>query len=120
MRAWWCTTEINARQLAAEEIGEAVDLATCDVSFISVTLILPAVAPLLRPAGKWLYWSNRSLKPARAKWARAASCAGPRFHQAACQRVERAAADLGFRTDVIESPILGAEGNQEFLLYAHH
>ena len=44
---------INARHLAASEIGEAVDLATCDVSFISVTLILPAIAPLLRPTGSF-------------------------------------------------------------------
>ena len=40
---------INARHLRFEDIGEPVDLATLDVSFISVTLILPAVAPILRP-----------------------------------------------------------------------
>ena len=40
----------------------------------------------------------------------------PELHQAACERVESAVRQLGFRTDIIESPILGAEGNKEFLL----
>jgi 23S rRNA (cytidine1920-2'-O)/16S rRNA (cytidine1409-2'-O)-methyltransferase len=44
----------------------------------------------------------------------------PALHHAACERVEHAARQLGFETSVTESPILGAEGNKEFLLYAHH
>src|SRR5438093_806536 len=43
---------LNARYLELRDIGEPVDLATLDVSFISVTLILPAVARLLRPVGR--------------------------------------------------------------------
>ena len=43
---------LNARYLELRDIGEPVDLATLDVSFISVTLILPAVVRLLRPAGR--------------------------------------------------------------------
>src|ERR1700722_11741073 len=39
---------INARELQPTEIGEPADLLTCDVSFISVTLILPAIVPLLQ------------------------------------------------------------------------
>ena len=51
----------------SNEIGEPVDLAVCDVSFISATLILPAIVPLLRSGRpRWLYWSSRSLKWARA------------------------------------------------------
>jgi len=111
---------INARHLAAEEIGEAVDLVTCDVSFISVTLILPAVVPLLRPAGQMVILVKPQFEACRGQVGKGGIVRRPEVHQAACQRVERAAADLGFRTDVIESPILGAEGNKEFLLYAHH
>ena len=51
IRAWWCMRGVNARYLQFGDIGERVDLAVCDVSFISVTLILPAVSPLLRPDG---------------------------------------------------------------------
>jgi len=40
--------------------------------------------------------------------------------QAACDRVRRAVEELGFRTAIIDSPILGTEGNREFLLHASH
>ena len=43
---------VNARALTFDEIGEAGDFLCCDVSFISVTLILPAIVALLRPAGQ--------------------------------------------------------------------
>jgi 23S rRNA (cytidine1920-2'-O)/16S rRNA (cytidine1409-2'-O)-methyltransferase len=111
---------INARRLAAEDIGEAVDFATCDVSFISVTLVLPAVVPLLRAAGEMVILVKPQFEAGRGQVGKGGIVRRPEVHEAACRRVERAAADLGFRTDVIESPILGAEGNQEFLLYAHH
>ena len=44
----------------------------------------------------------------------------PDLHRAACIRVRAAVESQGFRTEIIESPILGAEGNREFLLYARH
>jgi 23S rRNA (cytidine1920-2'-O)/16S rRNA (cytidine1409-2'-O)-methyltransferase len=44
----------------------------------------------------------------------------PQLHRAACERVERAVRETGFETAIVESPIAGAEGNKEFLLYAHH
>jgi len=111
---------INARHLTAGEIGETVDFATCDVSFISVTLILSAVAPLIRTDGQMVILVKPQFEAGRGQVGKGGIVRRPEIHQAACQRVERAAADLGFRTDVIESPILGAEGNKEFLLYAHH
>ena len=111
---------INARHLRAGDIGEAVDLITCDVSFISATLILPAVAPLLRPGGQMVILVKPQFEAGKGQVGKGGIVRRPEVHQEACRRVERAAADLGFRTDVIESPILGAEGNKEFLLYAHH
>jgi 23S rRNA (cytidine1920-2'-O)/16S rRNA (cytidine1409-2'-O)-methyltransferase len=42
----------------------------------------------------------------------------PALHQAACDRVRSSVEELGFTAEIIESPILGAEGNREFLLYA--
>jgi 23S rRNA (cytidine1920-2'-O)/16S rRNA (cytidine1409-2'-O)-methyltransferase len=44
----------------------------------------------------------------------------PEIHQAACDRVSAAVRGFGFETAIMESPIRGAEGNKEFLLYAHH
>ena len=46
--------------------------------------------------------------------------AGEPAHQAACQRVTQAVKEFGFETSIMDSPILGAEGNKEFLLHAHH
>ncbi len=43
----------------------------------------------------------------------------PELHQAACERVDEAVRHLGFETELMPSPILGAEGNREFLLHAH-
>jgi 23S rRNA (cytidine1920-2'-O)/16S rRNA (cytidine1409-2'-O)-methyltransferase len=44
----------------------------------------------------------------------------PTLHHQACQRVEKTVRQLGFHTQIIPSPILGAEGNREFLLHAKH
>jgi len=44
----------------------------------------------------------------------------PALHQAACYRVVGAVKEFGFETAIMESPILGAEGNKEFLLHAKH
>jgi 23S rRNA (cytidine1920-2'-O)/16S rRNA (cytidine1409-2'-O)-methyltransferase len=44
----------------------------------------------------------------------------PALHQAACDRVRQAVQQRGFATEIMDSPILGAEGNKEFLLHAHH
>ncbi len=44
----------------------------------------------------------------------------PALHQAACQKVEQQVRRMNFVTAIMESPLPGAEGNQEFLLYARH
>ena len=44
----------------------------------------------------------------------------PVQHEAACMKVQNAVESLGYRTQVMPSPILGTEGNREFLLYAQH
>jgi len=111
---------INARALRPEEIGERVDLITCDVSFISVTLILPALTPLLRPGGRMVILIKPQFEVGKGQVGKGGIVRDPALHRSACLRVESAVRDLGFETGIMESPILGAEGNKEFLLYAHH
>jgi 23S rRNA (cytidine1920-2'-O)/16S rRNA (cytidine1409-2'-O)-methyltransferase len=111
---------INARALKFEDIGERVDFIACDVSFISVTLILPAAVPLLRPAGQMVILIKPQFEAGRGQVGKGGIVRDPAVHQAACERVARAVRALGFETSMMESPILGAEGNKEFLLYAHH
>jgi 23S rRNA (cytidine1920-2'-O)/16S rRNA (cytidine1409-2'-O)-methyltransferase len=111
---------INARELAFDHIGEHVDFLVCDVSFISVTLILPAAVPLLRPEGQAVILIKPQFEVGKGQVGKGGIVRDPALHQAACQRVMQAVREFGFETDIMDSPILGAEGNQEFLLYAHH
>jgi 23S rRNA (cytidine1920-2'-O)/16S rRNA (cytidine1409-2'-O)-methyltransferase len=111
---------LNARYLRREDIGEKVDLAVCDVSFISVTLILPAIEPLLQPAGEMVILIKPQFEVGREQVGKGGIVRDPQLHQAACERVESAVRQMSFETGIIASPILGAEGNKEFLLYARH
>jgi 23S rRNA (cytidine1920-2'-O)/16S rRNA (cytidine1409-2'-O)-methyltransferase len=111
---------INARYLKSEEIGEPAGFAACDVSFISVTLILPPVAALLGERGEMVILVKPQFEVGRGQVGKGGIVRDPALHAAACDRVESAARELGFRTGLMDSPILGAEGNKEFLLYARH
>ncbi len=111
---------INARELKLQDIGEAVDLLTCDVSFISVTLILPAAVPLLQPGGQMVILIKPQFEAGKGLVGKGGIVRDPAIHQAVCEKVTRAVREFGFETSIVESSILGAEGNREFLLYAHH
>jgi len=112
---------LNARELEFADIGEAVALVTCDVSFISVTLILPAAAPvLLQPGGRMVILIKPQFEVGKGQVGKGGIVRDPELHRAACDRVIETVRGLGFASDIMDSPILGAEGNKEFLLYAHH
>ncbi len=111
---------LNARYLRPEDIGESIALAVCDVSFISVTLILPAIAPLLQPDGEMVILVKPQFEVGREQVGKGGIVRDPDLHRAACDRVEQAVRQMSFETSIVESPILGAEGNKEFLLYARH
>ena len=112
--------KLNARYLRREDLNEPVDLAVCDVSFISATLILPAVAAVLQPAGEMVILVKPQFEVGKGQVGKGGIVRETELQQAACRRVEDAARQLGFSTSLMESPILGAEGNREFLLHAHH
>jgi len=111
---------LNARFLTFDDIGELVDLAVCDVSFISVTLVVPALVPFLKPKGEMVILVKPQFEVGKGQVGKGGIVRDPELHRAACDRVEGAVRQHGFQTSIIESPILGAEGNKEFLLYAHH
>jgi 23S rRNA (cytidine1920-2'-O)/16S rRNA (cytidine1409-2'-O)-methyltransferase len=109
------------------------------VSFISVTLILPAVVPLLladapgavppppagapsllRPPGQMVILIKPQFEVGKGQVGKGGIVRDPALHRAACERVTDAVRQFGFETAIIDSPILGAEGNREFLLHAHH
>ena len=111
---------INARELTPAEIGEPAALVTCDVSFISVTLIVGPASTLLRAGGRMVILVKPQFEVGRGQVGKGGIVRDPELHRAACERVDRAVRDLSFQTEMIESPIAGTEGNKEFLLYAHH
>lgn len=112
--------QLNARELTFAHVGELVDLLVCDVSFISVTLILPAIAPLLQPSGEMIVLVKPQFEAGRGQVGKGGIVRDPEIHHQACLRVEQAVQALGFTTALMPSPILGTEGNKEFLLYGHH
>jgi 23S rRNA (cytidine1920-2'-O)/16S rRNA (cytidine1409-2'-O)-methyltransferase len=109
---------INARDLAFSDIGELAGLITCDVSFISVTLILPAAVPLLSNGGRMVILIKPQFEVGRGQVGKGGIVRDPDLHRAACDRIEHAVREFGFETSLTDSPILGAEGNKEFLLHA--
>ena len=110
----------NARNLQPADVAETSRLAVCDVSFISVTIILPALPPLLCEDGGLVVLVKPQFEVGREQVGKGGIVRDGQLHQQAIDRVATAARALGYRTDWIDSPILGAEGNKEFLLYARH
>ena len=112
--------QVNARYLSAEQIPEPVDLAVCDVSFISVTMILPVLPGLLADNAEMVILVKPQFELERRQVGKGGIVRDPELHRLACEKIQNAVSALGFHSDVIPSPILGAEGNHEFLLYARH
>ena len=110
--------QVNARYLNKAQVPEPVDLAVCDVSFISVTMILPVLPDLLAESAGMVVLVKPQFELERRQVGKGGIVRDPELHQLACDRVERAVQALGFRTELMPSPILGAEGNHEFLLHA--
>jgi 23S rRNA (cytidine1920-2'-O)/16S rRNA (cytidine1409-2'-O)-methyltransferase len=113
----------NARYLKPENIAEAVSLIVVDVPFISATLVLPAVIAATPPAqtlrGKQvIVLVKPQFEAGREHVGKGGIVRDPAAQVAALEKVRAKLIELGCtRTDSIESPILGAEGNREFLLY---
>ena len=109
--------QVNARRLSREQVPEPIAIGVCDVSFISVTMILPAMAPLLADNGEMVILVKPQFELERRQVGKGGIVRDPELHALACKRVQDAAEALGFRTKLMPSPILGAEGNREFLLH---
>jgi len=117
----------NARYLTAEQLwpgGEArqpVGLVAMDVSFISATLVLPAVVSCAKGSGSFelVVLVKPQFEVGRENVGKGGIVRDVESQQMAVERLRKAVAEAGGSDiEVIESPILGAEGNREFLLHA--
>jgi 23S rRNA (cytidine1920-2'-O)/16S rRNA (cytidine1409-2'-O)-methyltransferase len=109
----------NARTITKETIGEPIELAVVDVSFISLRLVLPAIAATLvpPPGGPIVALVKPQFEVGKGGTDHGV-VRDPGTHAAVLEGVVAAAAALGIGArDVIASPILGPEGNREFLLW---
>ena len=112
----------NARYLTHEALGEFVDFIAMDVSFISATLILPAVtcsAFRVDQGGQVVVLVKPQFEAGREHVGKGGIVRDEGAQLASLEKVRTAVTELGAKkADSIDSPILGAEGNREFLLYA--
>ena len=110
----------NARDLKPTDFDTQFDLVVMDVSFISVTKVMPAIIPLLKPAGKMIVLIKPQFEVGRGEVGKGGIVREPEKHERVVTEVNAFAECQGLIVGgLIESPILGAEGNKEFLvLYA--
>jgi len=107
---------VNARHLKTEDFGEAFDIVTVDVSFISATKVLPALVPLLKDGGRVVVLIKPQFEVGRSEVGKGGVVRDPAQHARVVEEVNEAARSLGLRLrGVTESPITGADGNREFL-----
>jgi 23S rRNA (cytidine1920-2'-O)/16S rRNA (cytidine1409-2'-O)-methyltransferase len=109
---------VNARYLLPSQLPGPVDIVTIDVSFISLTHILPQVPALLRPHADIVALVKPQFEAGREEVGRKGIVRDPAVRERVVERVTGAALALGFaREGLSPSPITGAEGNVEFLLH---
>ncbi len=112
---------VNARHLSRADlpdIGRGVDIATIDVSFISLTYILPVLPALLAPGAPVIALVKPQFEAGRDEVGKKGVVTDPAVHARVLATVTAAAAEVGLTAvDTIPSPITGAEGNREFLVH---
>ncbi|MGB8168964.1 MAG: TlyA family RNA methyltransferase [Chthoniobacteraceae bacterium] len=109
--------KLNARHLTREDIPDAIDICVIDVSFISLSLILPPAAALLSNGGVIISLIKPQFELRKEQVGKGGVVRDEALHVAAVEKIRGVVATLPcLRWDgVIESPILGGEGNKEFL-----
>jgi 23S rRNA (cytidine1920-2'-O)/16S rRNA (cytidine1409-2'-O)-methyltransferase len=111
--------ERNARYLQPEDVPEPIDVVTMDLSFISVSKVLPAVAAVARPGADFLILVKPQFELERGDISKGGIVRDAALHQRAIERVTAAAESCALRPcGVRPSRITGAEGNVEFFLHA--
>jgi len=110
--------QVNARYLDKEDFPAPFDFVSCDLSFISATLVLPAIAPLLAEGAEIVVLAKPQFEVGREQVGKGGVVRDPELHRATVEKVSAAIRAIGFaRIEAMDSPILGAEGNREFLVH---
>jgi 23S rRNA (cytidine1920-2'-O)/16S rRNA (cytidine1409-2'-O)-methyltransferase len=111
----------NIRHLPKEAIPDPIDLATLDLSFISLTLVLPKILAWLRPGGAVLALVKPQFEVGKGQVGKGGVVRDPVRQRSAVARVAAAATALGFQVSpAFPAPLKGPKGNQEYFLYLIH
>lgn len=109
--------KVNARFLSRDHVPEDVDLCVIDVSFISLTLILPRAFELVTPDGVILALIKPQFELERKDVGRGGIVREPALHEKAQQKIVKFVEEAKFQVvGVVPSAITGADGNQEFFI----
>ena len=109
----------NARHLQSQQVALPVTFLAMDVSFISATLVLPAVVRAMPLLTEMVVLVKPQFEAGREHVGKGGIVRDAEAHRLAVERVHAAVAELGGEEiEVMDSPLLGAEGNREFLLHA--
>lgn len=113
-----CLERTNIRYLTREQLGETANMATIDVSFISLEKVLPAVHELLHEPGCVVALIKPQFEAGKEKVGKKGVVRDPEVHREVIQRIVDNAFQQGWRVLGINySPITGPEGNIEYLLF---
>ena len=128
-----CIEKVNARSLNATELiaarvqstraegqfGTEFDLIVGDLSFISQTLVLPAIVPLLKPGGSMLMLVKPQFELQPGQVGKGGIVTDPSMYKIVEERVRAAHTKLGLTVQAwFESPVQGGDGNHEFFIYS--
>ena len=113
-----CLERTNLRYVTEEQIPEKLDLAVCDVSFISLRLVMPAVAKLLKPGAEIMCLIKPQFEAGRELVGKKGVVRDSAVHEQVIRGILDFMPTIGFSVCALDySPITGPEGNIEFLLY---
>jgi 23S rRNA (cytidine1920-2'-O)/16S rRNA (cytidine1409-2'-O)-methyltransferase len=110
---------LNARHLSRADVPESIDICVIDVSFISLTLILPNAFELITPTGVILALIKPQFELRPDDVGRGGIVSDPLLHEKAQQKIATFVESMGHVvTGIVPSPITGTDGNQEFFICA--
>jgi 23S rRNA (cytidine1920-2'-O)/16S rRNA (cytidine1409-2'-O)-methyltransferase len=110
----------NIRYFDPARLDPRPSLATIDVSFISLTLVLPKAAEIILPGGDIIALIKPQFEVGREQMEKGGIIKDPLKHDQVTQKIQASAVLLGLEVcGLIDSPIVGAEGNKEFLIHLH-
>ena len=113
-----CRDRKNARTLSTEDIGEMLDLAVIDVSFISLKLVIPPLLKILKPEGQLVALVKPQFEVGKDEVENRGIIKDPAKHIRVLLELNRFVAEKGWSViAVTESPITGQKGNREFLIH---